>query len=343
MSKKKKNAQLTESEAIRVLRLFRLQFLRIPGLTSCGVGFRQKSGKRTNDVCIQVSVARKLSDGELQTQGVAPIPTSVADPESGRVVPVDVVERTYQPAFDLDDSEDERPDFRSRRRSRLDPIAPGASVANFARRAGTIGAIVFDLETNEPLILSNWHILCAPNGESDEIAQPGPRDDSDASSNKIGQLRRSHLGLAGDCAVASIAERGYERTIIELNMTPQRTAKPNLRDKVVKSGRTTGVTFGIVERVDVSAPVEYGETRETVGAFEIRVNPAKRPLNGEISDTGDSGALWMVDGDRDVSDIALGLHFAGETTPGPAAEHALACPITCVARKLKFSLRPRNT
>ena len=57
---------------------------------------------------------------------------------------------------------------------------------------------------------------------------------------------------------------------------------------------------------------------------------------------GDSGALWLVDvpQDHDDADVALGLHFAGETDPDPDAEHAVACKITSVARKLNVTLAP---
>lgn len=35
-----------------------------------------------------------------------------------------------------------------------------------------------------------------------------------------------------------------------------------------------------------------------------------------------------------ATDIAVGLHFAGETDPDPSEEHALACNIHSVLEKL---------
>jgi hypothetical protein len=52
-------------------------------------------------------------------------------------------------------------------------------------------------------------------------------------------------------AFASIKDRAIESRILELNVTSKRIAKVELDDKVIKSGRTTGVTRGIVDRVGV--------------------------------------------------------------------------------------------
>lgn len=44
-----------------------------------------------------------------------------------------------------------------------------------------------------------------------------------------------------------------------------------------------------------------------------------------------------------MADVAVGLHFAGETDPDPAAEHALACEIHKVLDKLSVRLTPLAT
>ncbi len=157
----------------------------------------------------------------------------------------------------------------------------------------------------------------------------------------MGKLVRSHLGVAGDCAVCNIIGRRLDGRIIELDVVPKRIAKVTLGDKVVKSGRTTGVTHGSVTRVGVVAKINYGGDVGTqqIGGFEIGVNPEKLPSDGEISMGGDSGSLWLIDTAGADTDVAVGLHFAGETDPNPTAEHAVACSIHSVLQKLQVSFR----
>jgi hypothetical protein len=47
----------------------------------------------------------------------------------------------------------------------------------------------------------------------------------------------------------------------------------------------------------------------------------------------------MIDTRGEDGDVAVGLHFAGETDPDPAAEHAVACNIDSVLKKLKVSFQ----
>lgn len=149
-------------------------------------------------------------------------------------------------------------------------------------------------------------------------------------------------GLAGDCAISSIVGRGFDNRILELNVTPRRIATANIGDKAVKSGRTTGITYGIVKRVGVIVKMSYAEgmVEQDVGGFEIRPNPGKLPPDGEISTNGDSGSLWLVDTAGNDKDVVLGLHFAGETDPHPDDEHAVACEILSVLQKLKITFTP---
>lgn len=336
-----KKERLDEQKALEILRRNQHRLLAAKNVTSCGVGYRVKNGERTNELCIQCTVEQKATLEELAARGINPLPEEVVD--DGYAIPIDVVERSYKPSYQLDTGASPQSaveDAHEIRRSRLDPIRPGASVSHIDGTAGTIGAIVFDKESGEPLILSNWHVLHGPTGAyGDTVVQPGPYDDPDVAENSCGLLVRSVLGMAGDCAVATIEGRTYEQAMLETNTTPKRIATANLDDLVVKSGRTTGVTYGIVSRVGVVVKLNYGDpvgTKE-IGGFEIRVNPDKPPENGEVSMGGDSGSLWMIDGDDTSSDIAVGLHFAGEVDPDPNEEHAVACKITSVCEKLKIT------
>ena len=306
-------------------------YLKDPNITSIGVGLKNGDGP----ISLQFTVGEKGASA-LESLDTTEIPATIVLAD-GTVVPTDVIERSYKPAFELVDVEalDER-------KVRRDPIRPGISISHPQGTAGTIGLIVFDRISGAPCVLSNWHVLHGNRGAiGDPVVQPGPFDDNNVAGNVAGKLLRSHLGNAGDCALARIEQRGIERPVLELGVTAARMARVALGDKVVKSGRTTGVTYGIVRRIDVIAKIDYrapaGE--QPIGGFEIGVDPAHPPSDGEISMGGDSGSAWMIASGAKATDIFAGLHFAGESG-GSTDEHALACYPLSVQKKLDFVLEP---
>ena len=269
---------------------------------------------------------------EIDTQR---IPEELA--VGGEMIPTDVLERDYRPSFQLMDLEEVMEIVN--RKQRLDPVVPGISVSHPEGTAGTLGMIVFDRDTGDPCMLSNWHVLQRFKGElGDGIVQPGPFDDNRSDENHAGSLLRSHLGPAGDCAIARIEDRDFETEILELGVTPARIARVELGDRVVKSGRTTGVTVGMVRRIDVMAAITYeGVGEKVIGAFEYEPLDSAPP-DFEVSLGGDSGSAVMIANTNGTStDILAGVHFAGEGRNNPD-EHALACYAHSVFRKLRISL-----
>lgn len=309
-------------------------YLRDDNISSVGIGYKQKDGKRTDEIAIQFTVGTKASPEVLDSLGTTELPKSfVID---GVEVPTDVIQRTYEANFRL-----VAESVASTRKSRIDPIVPGVSVANKKVSAGTIGCIVFDRQNGSPYVLSNWHVLHGPDGNlGDEVVQPGPHDDNRVHLNRLGKLVRSHLGAAGDCAIASIEGRDFKREILELDVKVEQIGEPELDDKVLKSGRTTEVTHGIVTRVNTIAKINYGGAVgvQAIGAFEIGPDPGRPPANGEVSMGGDSGSAWLFKAaNGKPTKIMAGLHFAGEGEGDPN-EHALACYPKSVFEKLDISL-----
>ena len=306
-------------------------YLKDPNINSVGVG--RKNG--TGPICLQFTVGEK-GQSAIESLGSRPIPPTIE--VAGRIIPTDVIERNYKPAFDI-----VGPESLDDRRVRVDPVRPGISVGHPSEGgAGTIGLIVFDRTTGAACILSNWHVLHGNSGAiDDDIVQPGKFDDNNVAGNFSGNLLRSHLGPAGDCALARIRTREFDRSVFELDVTPARMARVEIDDLVIKSGRTTGVTYGIVRRVDVVAKINYGHPTgtEDIGCFEIGVYPDRAPEDGEISQGGDSGSAWMIVENDAATDIFAGLHFAGETE-STADEHALACYALSVQKKLDFIFEP---
>jgi endonuclease G len=331
------------TDLVGVLRSRAQRWPELPNVTSVGVGYRLRRGRRTRELAIQVTVARKLTPAVLRRSPFDRLPETVRD--GGIVAGVDVVERAYRPSFvvvpEPPGSTPPAPpaSFPLQRRRRLVRICPGISVAHVDGSAGTIGAIVYDRRTGRPCVLSNAHVLAGVTAAADaRVVQPGRFDDADVTAGALGTVLRSHVGLAGDCAIATIDTRLYDEAILELGVAPRRLAKVQLGDVVVKSGRTTGVTRGAVVRVGVVFDHDYGGSigLRQIGGFEIG------PLPGptvKLCDEGDSGSLWMIQDPvtRAASDIAAGLHFAQQDDPAGTIDHALACAIDSVVEKLDIS------
>lgn len=314
-------------------------YLKDDNITSVGIGYKQKDGKSTKELAIQFTVGVKAVPELLGSLGTREIPPSFNI--DGVDVPTDVIQRDFKPDAKL--VAEPAPNSR---KTRIDPIVPGVSVANKRVSAGTIGCIVFDQHNGTPYILSNWHVLHGPGGAiGDDVVQPGPHDDNRVNMNRVGKLVRSHLGAAGDCAVATIETRSFLQDILELGVKVEQIGEPELDDKVVKSGRTTNVTHGIVTRVNVIASINYGGSVgvQDVGGFEIGPDEDNPPDNGEISMGGDSGSVWLFKANNGKpSKMMAGLHFAGEGAGDPN-EHAVACYPKSVFEKLEISLAQPET
>lgn len=316
------------------------EYLKDKNITSIGVGYKLKAGKPTKELALQFTVAKKAAPEVLELINTTEIPKSIE--VDGVIVPTDVIERSYKPAFRIVAESSGGP-----RKTRIDPIVPGVSVANVKLSAGTIGCIVFDRANGTPYVLSNWHVLHGPHGEiGDEIVQPGPHDDNRVDLNHVGTLVRSHLGQAGDCAICSIEGRSFEKNIFEIGVEVGQLGEPELDDKVIKSGRTTGVTHGIVRRLHTIAKIDYGDPigDQEIGGFEIGPDN-DHASDDEVSKSGDSGSAWMFKNNAGKpTKVMAGLHFAGEGSGDPD-DHAIACYPKSVFEKLEITptpLQPEN-
>ena len=83
--------------------------------------------------------------------------------------------------------------------------------------------------------------------------------------------------------------------------TIQGSAAGELGMAVKKSGRTTGLTTGVIEQVDVSVNVQYGEGQTAMFTDQL--------MAGAMSQGGDSGSAVLDDNHR-----LVGLLFAGSDT-----------------------------
>jgi endonuclease G len=318
-------------------------YLAQPNINSVGIGYKNAhEGDTSERVCVQFTVDSKAQPEQLESLRTRMIPPQVI--VDGHVVPTDVIERRFAPSYLV---YPELEALKSQRKERQEVLRPGLSVSHPSGTAGTIGALVYDRETGSPMILSNWHVLNTPSGRiGDEIVQPGPADDNRVTLNGAGHLRRSFRGPAGDCAVASIEGRAADPKPVDVNAVPRRLGKAELGDVVVKSGRTTDVTYGVVTRIEVQTKIHYGDEVCTIGGFEIGVWSKRKPKGGEVSMGGDSGSAWLAVDVKakktPTTDVMLGLHFAGNAE-GEKREYALACNAHSVFEKLAITLSKPGT
>ncbi len=311
-------------------------YLEDPNVTSVGLGIKQSGGTPTGELSVQFTVRTKVVPQSLGALGSKELPKSIVI--DGVTVPTDVLERSYSAKYT---TATVRP--KGDRRSRIDPVRPGTSIGGITTEGGTLGVFVRDRFTGRVVMLSNWHVLEGIKGKlNDEVVQPASFDDNRLRPNVVGRVLRSHVGPAGDCAIASLEARGYDNRILGLNVAPTEVGNPELDDRVVKSGRTTAVTFGRVVRLEVNTRITYGEGFvRVVGGFEIGPDDTNAPEDGEITRAGDSGAAWMaVDGNNKPIGVLLGINFAGNVDGAKSDEFALACYAESVFSKLELDLIP---
>ena len=334
----KKPTNKVVEDAIAALDTVRREWLRRPGVTAVDVGFKIKDDDMTDDVALRVHVARKRAVPELAADEV------FNDSKKQKLVngfPVDVIEANYglsaltAPAVleDLDDAAVATIE----RTTEFDPLIGGISCGNPRVTAGTIGAIVFSRTTCRPMILSNWHVLAGASAAAvgEGILQPGRVD---GGTEVVATLTRMRLDSRMDAAVATLnGARGHSRDILGLG-TVSGMDTATLGMNVVKSGRTTGITRGVVDGVSLNTSIDYGDPGVVSFSNQIRIVP--RPpwpaVDYEVSRGGDSGSLWL----NEANNRAIGLHFAGETDPMPASENAICSPIGPIATELGFAFLP---
>lgn len=339
MPKRPKNEVV--DDAIEALDGVRREWLRQPGVTAVDVGYKISDDTLTDTVALRVHVGRKLPVAELEKSQV--FNESGKTPKKVAGFPVDVIEATYAPsngsagAPTVLDYEDAVAMEMIDRKVATDPLIGGISCGNPRITAGTLGAIVFDRSTCKPMILSNWHVLAGASTAAvgEDILQPGQVD---GGNQVVANLTKMVLDSRMDAAVATLnGARSHSRDILGLG-TISGIDTPNLGMNVIKSGRTTAITEGVVDGVSMSVSINYGDPGVVAFANQIRIVP--RPpwpsVDYEVSKGGDSGSVWLAES----SNKAIGLHFAGETNPSPSAENAICNPIGPVATELNFSFLP---
>ena len=280
-----------------ILARYKERLLKARHVIGVGFGKKEKDGKKTEQDSIIIMVDKKVEAGQLSSQDL--IPESIEGIKTD-VVEVGELKLLYN------------------RVKRFRPAPPGVSLGHYQITAGTFGAVVKDVETGETLLLSNNHVLAnLTNGfdgraaPGDPILHPGAYDHGTQPDDIIGYLERFvplnsvvEKNLEGfnhnlvDCAVARPVEPDcIDHIILDVGEV-KGVKEAELNMKVVKSGRTTGVTSGKIKALNSMIKVKMGDNR--LAFFDDQI------ISDSISESGDSGSLAL---DRDNN--AIGLLFAG--------------------------------
>ena len=287
--------QADQERLLKVMRRHRKRLKQFPNVRSIDIGYQYSDRRSTGRLAIRVHVNAKLPDAELKP--------SERLPEEIEGIPLDVIQSN--------------PKLHAvNRDARQVPVIGGVTLGNTnSVLNGTLGAVVFDQRSLQPMALSNYHVLVVePPQGTDMIAQP----QTSAAADALGNLERWDKRY--DCAVCRITSRPVSAQLAGLGAA-RGTQSPRVGMKVIKSGRTTGVTRGVIDGTDGAE-------------FTVVPDPDFPAPRGEISASGDSGSLWL----ESESLLAVGLHYAGERDPDPAAERAWAKWMTAVQDKLSVVL-----
>ena len=227
---------------------------------------------------------------------------------------------------------------------------------------GTLGALVEDTEHNQ-FILSNNHVLAeSDQGRiGDTIDQPGLIDDAcrplsqqGSTVRPVGTLRY-FVPLATnesnvDAALAAVTPGAVnsDGSILQLgsagsginaslNAAPpvagsgETLNSANLNGlRVIKSGRTTGLTCSTVESVDLAVKVDYYKDCAETQPYYTKTFTGQIGIGGDsFSDSGDSGSLVL-----DAANAQpIGLFYAAGTD-GNGGGMSIANPIGDVLTEL---------
>ena len=189
------------------------------------------------------------------------------------------------------------------------PVEGGGSISLGARQPGTLGCLVED-GTGRRFILSNNHVLANTNTakRGDNILEPASIDGGDsfppiATLSDFEPIRFAGAVNHIDAAIAALVDLGAVLPEIASigRVTPQ-PLQAVQHMSVVKHGRTTQRTLGVVMDIAADTQVRYGIR---LAHFERQI--AVGGVSGPFSDGGDSGAL-VVDA---ITKRPVALLFSG--------------------------------
>jgi hypothetical protein len=315
-----------------------------PNVIGVGVGYKTSGRQETDELCVVVMVRQKMPASGLPLEAI--VPQEVAG------VRTDVIQVGFVRALDL-------PTDRWR------PAPAGVSLGHFQITAGTLGAVVYDRQTGERLILSNNHVLANSNAArvGDPILQPGPADGGQLGPDTIALLERfvplRYINEPATCTVAKtyswvgnkLAQLVRSEHRVQAitfrpsitNLVDAAVARPIdqdfIREDTLGIGPVSGVTVAALGMAVSKSGRTTGVTTGTIRVMEATISVNYGPeqvatFEGQLVSTpmsqgGDSGSLLVTNDTHQ----AVGLLFAG------SSQATIFNPIQAVLDQLRLELR----
>ncbi|MEV0536199.1 hypothetical protein [Kitasatospora sp. NPDC050463] len=219
------------------------------------------------------------------------------------------------------------------------PLASGSSAAHPNVTAGTVGPFVKVSDERSLCVVSNNHVFadCNRGSEGDEIVHPSPYDLSQHACDRIGTLA-GFVRLLGaqpnevDAALCRLDD-GVDVDPRIGGTVPFLGEGIEVGMAVEKVGRTTGHTHGIVTAFEVDN-VTVGYQGIGTFTFDGQIEVHTEGAEARFSEGGDSGSLVF----ESLSGQAVGLLFAGATSPGSDGYATFVNPLPAVLDYLHASL-----
>lgn len=300
------------SQAMLAQELNTENLLALPNVVGTATGYRQKDGKYSTEVCVQVFVESKYSVDRLPSGGVVP---NAVTAEGDRTVRTDVIESG--PLETFQDT------------TRYRPVPGGCSIGpQQSVSAGTLGGWACDNTDDAIVLMTNNHVISnldtlpAVTG----ICQPGRLDGGTFPADQIGTIKR-HVALttvaagsptlpavtAVDAAIGTIT---VDRTdnIIDTGPAIYEVQAPTLGMNVQKRGRTTRLTTnGQITSINGTFNITY-RNRTRLGRIANSFVITSTDGN-QFSAAGDSGSLIFNQAVGELNNTlpVVGLLFAGGT------------------------------
>ena len=259
------------------------ELLRRRGVVGVAIGFRNFKEELTDQLAVSVLVEQKKPIEALDEADIIPSDLNGARTD---VVEVGRLEAQINP------------------RDRFRPNVPaGVSIGHYKVTAGTIGAIVYDRGTGEPLILSNNHVLANSNDAilGDAILQPGPTDH----------------GLRPDDAVAKLHRFEMIRYYDQAPAAPPRDpflppSNCDIVDLMVGVGNALAKINGSSKRI-ISVPAPQAEMPADAFVFPNRVDAALARPNNPMLFQPSIAAIGRPNGTK-AAQLGMQVRKHGRTT-----------------------------
>jgi hypothetical protein len=299
-------------------------YLHNPRITLIDLGWKVRDGKLTNELTVRFHVRNKPKGPNYEAL-TARHPELVLPSESELGFPVDYIEATYD--SQLWSSFASGPVLQ--RDQLFNPLQGGISISNeWEYGYGTLGGLVKDRLTGDNMILSAWHVLAysAFTRPGLRILQPG-LGDGGTSINTVARFTRHGMNYGIDAAVAKLeSDRSTVNEEYEIGAVTG-AIEPLMDMRLIKSGRASRVTQGIISGVEGEQPIWYGGFQRKIRHI---IHIMQTPEVGEVSRGGDSGSWWL----DSATYKAAALHIAGNDDP----EYALAISMPRVLDALQVDI-----